>query len=185
MDIVTPLIELLEATAWPVTTLVIVIMFRTELRQLLSRLKKGKVGPAEFEFAEDLKELASDIAETTITPGIGALTLKPEAVNLATLNPRGALLVAWNDIETALTNLAQKHGLTNDQTQRTTSVLVRRLAKANIIPPTHVTWFLDLRHLRNLVAHDADFKLSEDAALIYLEIAEKLKKQLVDAGKES
>jgi hypothetical protein len=52
MDTLTLLAELVKATAWPLTTAVVAILFRTELRALLGRLRKGKVGSAEFEFQE-------------------------------------------------------------------------------------------------------------------------------------
>ena len=184
MDILTFLAELLKATAWPIATVVIAIIFHTEFRALLHRIRKGKVGPAEFDFAEQVKELANDIEETTVRPVTASFPLTPEVVSLATLNPRAALLSAWVEIEAALTNLAQKHGLLNDQTRRNPSVLVRALAKADLIPMPRVPAFIILRNLRNQAAHDINFNPSEDAVLGYLEIAEELKHLVLEAGKE-
>lgn len=176
MDTLTFIAELVKAAAWPVTTIAVAIFFRTEFRALLSRLKKGKVGAAEFEFQEQVAELAKDIAE--ISPAPQPVALKPETVNLATLNPRAAMLSAWIEIEAALKNLAQKHNLLDTQTQRNPSALVRVLAKANIIPKSHAPGFSALYRLRNQAAHDMEFNPSEEATLGYLEIAEELK-QLV------
>ena len=184
MDKLTFLAELLKATAWPITTVVIAVLFRTEFRALLQRIRKGKIGLTEIHFAEEVKELANDVQEITITPGTGALTLRPELVSLATSNPRVALVGAWIEIETALTSLARKHGLLNDQTRRNTTALVRALANADLIPKNHVPAFMVLRGLRNDAAHDSDFNPSEEAILGYLEIAERLKQLVLDAGKE-
>lgn len=183
MDTLTFLAEILKATAWPITTVVIAILFRTEFRALLRRIRKGKIGSAEIHFEEEVKKLTNAAQEITITPATGAITLKPEVVSLATLNPRAALLSAWIEIETALTNLAQKHGLLNDQTRRNTSALVRAIANADLIPKSQVPAFLVLRELRNDAAHDIDFNPSEEAVLGYLEIAERLRQLVLEAGK--
>lgn len=180
MDILTFLAELVKATAWPITTVVVAILFRTEFRALIGRLRKGKVGSTEFEFQEEVKELAQDIAE--ISPPSGPVALKPEVVSLATLHPRAALLGAWIEIEAALINLAQKHGLLNDQTRRNPLALIRALAKADLIPKSHAPGFNALLRLRNQAAHEIDFNPSEEAVLGYLKIAEELKQLVLEAG---
>jgi hypothetical protein len=180
MDTLTFLAELIKAAAWPITTVVLAIMFRSEFRALLGRLRKGKVGSAEFEFQEEVAELAKDIAE--ISPAPQPVTLKPETISLATSNPRAAMLTAWIEIEAALNALAQKNNLLDAQTRRNSSALVRALAKADLIPKSHAPGFMALHRLRNQAAHEIDFNPSEDAILGYLEIAEELKQIVLGAG---
>ena len=180
MDALTFLVELVKGTAWPITTLVLAILFRSEFRGLLGRLRKGKVGSAEFEFQEEVEELAKDIAEISSTPE--PVTLKPESISLAASNPRAAMLTAWIEIEVALNSLAQKHGLLDAQTRRNSSNVIRALSNADLIPKAYVPGFMALRRLRNQAAHDTDFNPPEDAILGYLEIAEELKQLIVEAG---
>lgn len=180
MDALTFLAELIKAAAWPVTTVVLAVLFRSEFRALLGRLRKGKVGSAEFEFQEQVAELAKDIAE--ISPAPQPVALKPETISLATSNPRAAMLTAWIEIEAALSTLAQKHNILDAQTRRNSSALVRALAKADLIPKAHAPGFMALRRLRNQAAHEIDFNPSEDAILGYLEIAEELKQLVLDAA---
>jgi hypothetical protein len=177
MDALTFLAEITKALAWPVTAVVLAVLFRSELRALLSRLKKGKVGSAEFEFKEEVEELAKDIAE--VSPQAKPVALKPETVNLATLNPRAAMLTAWIEIEVALTKLAEKHGLLSPQMRRNPTNLVRNLARAELIPKAYAPGFIALYRLRNQAAHEMDFNPPEDAILGYLEIAEELKQLVV------
>lgn len=179
MDRLTFIAELVKAAAWPATTIVVAILFRAEFRALLSRLKKGKVGSTEFEFQEQVAELAKDIAE--ITPAPQPVALNAETVRLATSNPRGVMVSAWFEIEAALKNLAQQHNLLDAQTQRNPSALVRALAKAGLIPKAHAPGFTALYRLRNQAAHETDFNPNEDAILGYLEIAEELKQVVLQA----
>lgn len=179
MDTLTFIAELVKSAAWPATTIAIAILFRAEFRALLNRLKKGKVGAAEFEFQEQVAELKEDFAE--ISPAPQPVALKTETVSLATLNPRAAMLSAWIEIEAALKNLAQKNNLLETQTQRNPSALVRVLARAGLIPKSHAPGFIALHRLRNQAAHEMDFNPSEDAILGYLEIAEELKQLVLQA----
>ena len=180
MDILTFITELVKAAAWPITAVVVAILFRTEFRALLGRLKKGKVGAAEFEFQEQVAELAKDIAE--VSTANQPVTLDAETIRLAMSNPRGVLVSAWFEIESALKNLAQKHGLLDAQNQRSPSTLVRALAKADLIPMSHAPGFTGLYRLRNQAAHDENFNPTEEAVLGYLEVAEELKRVVTQAG---
>lgn len=183
MDALTFFAELIKAIAWPVTAIMLAVLFRLELRALLGRLKKGKVGPAEFEFKEEVEELAKDIA--AVSPQPKPVSLKAETVSLAALNPRAAMLRAWIEIEVALTKLAEKHNLLTPQTRRNPTNLVRTLARAELIPKAYGPGFIALYRLRNQAAHEMDFNPPEDAILGYLEIAEELKQLVVQDGNAS
>lgn len=180
MDILTFIAELIKAAAWPITVVVVSLLFRAEFRALLSRLKKGKVGAAEFEFEEQVAELAKDIAEVSTAPQ--PVTLNAETVRLATSNPRGVLVSTWFEVEAALKNLARKHDLLDAQNQRNPSALVRALAKASLIPRSHAPGFTALYRLRNQAAHDEGFNPTEEAVLGYLGIAEELKQVVAQAS---
>lgn len=194
MDIITLTAEVVKASAWPATTILFALLFRHEfkellgglkellsaLKELLNRLRKGKLGAAELEFIqEEVAEAKKDMAE--IAPQPKPAALNPEAVRLAVLNPRGAMVSAWFEIEVALKNLAQKHNILNAETQRNPSTLVRALAKANIISAMYIPPFLALYRLRNSAAHETDFDQIGEAIIGYLEIAEEMKQLLLQA----
>jgi hypothetical protein len=182
MDALTFIVELVKALAWPATTVVFAVLFRRECGALLRRLKKGKVGLAEFEFEEIVKELEKDLAE--ISPATRSVTVETGLVSLATSNPRAALLSAWIELEAALKDLARRHQLVAEQPNRNVSDLIRDLAKAGLIPKAHVPIFMALRQLRNQAVHDIDFSPSPDAVVGYLEVAEELKQLIRHAPQE-
>jgi thymidylate kinase len=179
MDPLTFIAELTKAAAWPVAMIVLAVMFRAELRRLLSRIKKGKVGSAEFEFESEVEKLAEEIA--AMAPESEGITLAPATVQFARTSPRDALLDAWIEIETALRSLAERHELLTIQTRHNSTALIRALAKAELLPRAYVPGFMALRRLRNTAAHELDFTPSEEALLGYLEIAEELKQVVLGA----
>ncbi|ANJ66226.1 hypothetical protein A9404_01515 [Halothiobacillus diazotrophicus] len=179
MDALPFIVELTKAAAWPLATITLAVMFRGELRRLLSRIKKGKVGSAEFEFENEVEKLAEQIV--TKAPGGEAILLEPATVQSATANPRETLLSAWIEIEVALKSLAKKHGLLTTQTRYNSMALIRALARAELLPRAYVPGFMALRRLRNTAAHEVDFSPSEEAILGYLEIAEELKQLVLGA----
>src|SRR5690349_9490109 len=65
--------EVLRAFAallWPIVVFVALYLFRTEIANLIRRIRKGKAGPVEFELAEELEQLGkrADEAERAVPP---------------------------------------------------------------------------------------------------------------------
>jgi len=89
MDVLTFIAEVIKAGAWPAAAITIALIFRQQLRDLLSRIRKGKVGPAEFEFEQEVQELSASATAPQQPPQIGTPT-----VTLATTSPRAAILEA-------------------------------------------------------------------------------------------
>jgi hypothetical protein len=181
MDNCNAFVEVVKATAWPITTIFMVVLFYAEIRVLLGKLKKGKIGSAEFEFQEEVRGLVNDMA--SIVPTSGAMALSSDVMSLATKNPRVALLQSWSDIQTALTDLARKHDLLNVQTSNSYSALVRALVKAELIPMSYALGIISVLQLYEQTKQVINFKPSEEAVLGYLKISEKLKQILIEAEK--
>jgi hypothetical protein len=171
------LAKLLAALAWPVAAVSIVLVLRTEIKDLLSRLKRGKWAGAEFEFAEDVRaaEEAADIPRTPETQQLDAV-----AVEKATLDPRGAILSAWLDVEAALNILVERKNLGEGYTRITKrpTTAIRLVQKAELLSPNHVNLFQDLRAMRNEAAHSTDFSPPADAVARYVRLAQELAAEL-------
>lgn len=168
MDWLTFIVELLKATAWPVAAIVIAFLFRRQIRDLLTRIKKGKIGPAEFEFEQDVRELAEDL-----TAAVPIEPVPPAEVALASLNPRAAILEVWVKVETVMSRLANSRNV-DSRRGRGSLYQARLLYKAGAITNDDMAMFNDLRVLRNQAAHDEDFSPSVDSAIQYVRLAESL-----------
>lgn len=179
MDILTFIAELVKASAWPLAAITIALIFRQQLRALLSRIRKGKVGPAEFEFEQEVKELTEQAPPQLSAPQVGTPT-----VTLATTNPRAAILEAWLSVESSIHRLAYNSNLPAPSFPRNPSSMIRAIEKGGILPAEDVALFNDLRALRNQATHDPDFSPSPESVIKYAQLAQGLKQRIDRAPSE-
>ena len=171
MDVLTFIAELFKAGAWPIAAVVIAIIFRKQFQALLGRLKKGKVGPAEFEFEDAVRELQQDAADLKLPAASQAAV---PTLSQATLEPRAVILQSWIEVESAVESLARKHGLFNALAASSSSQLVRALKRAEVLKPEYVAVFSELRLLRNRAAHERDFNPSPESVQGFARLAKEL-----------
>lgn len=155
-ELLDALAKLFTALAWPVAAVFIVRQLRTEITGLLSRLKRGKVGGAEFEFADYVRaaEEEADIQRTPETQAVDS-----SAVAKASNDPRGTILSAWLDVEAALNSLIETKKLAEGYTRIANRNLtsIRLVQRAELLSANYVGLFHDLRVMRNEAAHATDF----------------------------
>jgi hypothetical protein len=165
--------KILSSLAWPAAAFFMVLMLRTEIARLLARLKRGKWGSAEFEFENELREIEHDV-EIPATPEAEAVS--PTTVELASQDPRGAILAAWLNVEMAMNNLVRVRGLGKDYTRIAKRPLtaIRLLQDAQALDSNYVALFHSLRTMRNEAAHSFDFKPDADAVIRYTQLANEL-----------
>lgn len=171
-------ITLLEAifkffgsVAWPIAAVLIASAFRAELAALLARLKKGKWGSAEVEFEAYLRAVDAE-ADIPRTPE--AENISPSAFKHASLDPRGAIVYAWIDVENALFELLRT---LNPQTTRSTNnpiSAIREVQRAEVLDAKWIALFHDLRAMRNEAAHAIDFTPAQDVVIKYVQLAKEL-----------
>ncbi|SCC91909.1 conserved hypothetical protein [Thiomonas sp. X19] len=185
MDILTFVAKLIEFTAWPIATVALVAMLRSEIRSLLPHVKKLKAGPLEAEFEREVKELeAMAKAQPQLIPSPEGLT--PERhmlLQLVEVNPRSAVLEAWRGIEESAIRVVRNKALyVPEREAHSPFAVIRALNKENILSAEEVSLYHDLRTLRNQAAHVEDFSPTADAALSYIELASGLRRALEAAA---
>ncbi|MGF6707288.1 hypothetical protein [Pseudomonas frederiksbergensis] len=180
----TPIDKLLEAIAkilasisWPIAAVTIAYHFKKELAALLTRLKKFKAGAAEAEFSELLRETEEDV-DIVRTPEAQAIT--PEVIEGAATNPRGTILSAWIEVETAIRQLYDSKApremvlQTTLRPARGPLQLMREIQRTEILDHNYIALFHDLRTLRNDAAHDIDFNPPPGEVVRYIQLAREL-----------
>lgn len=173
MDVLTFIAEIVKAIAWPVAAITIAVLFQKQIRALLTRVRKGKVGPAEFEFEQEIKELVEQAPlDAPTTPA------STPSVTLAASHPRAAILDAWTRVEGAVNRLAAQYGFGTSRSRRSALWTVRMLEKDGNITVEDVALFDDLRVLRNQAGHDDDFSPSAESAIQYVRLAHSLADRL-------
>lgn len=177
MDTLTFVFKLIEAVAWPVASVALVAILRKEIRGILPLLKRIKAGPLEAEFEREVKELrtTTDVQPPKVARSAEAQSEANLLIKLAELNPRSAVLEAWQRVEIATRRVPAKRALSLTPAQELSPVTVARaLSGKGLISAEEYALFHDLRALRNQAAHAHDFSPTGEAALNYLELSLRL-----------
>lgn len=177
MDLLTFIAALIKAGAWPLVMLLIVLIFRAELRRLLGRMRKGKVGSTEFEFEfeQEMRALVANASNTT------PASIPHEQVELAVDNPRAAILDAWIKLEGAARHLAFEHQLFEPNQWHNIPLIMRALGKSGLVSNDDLSLFNELRNFRNYAVHELSFAPLADAVLSYTKLAAELEDRLRNA----
>ena len=163
MDTLSFVAALVQSLAWPLATLGIAILFRKQLVDLFRTMKKGKVGPAEFEFERDVRAIESAATSLPVA------TPEPKAALEAASNPRGAILGAWVELQQKATYFAIKNELIKPSTRPNPHGAVRAIINSDLLSAMSRGILKELYELRNVAAHSPDFQPDADAVLAYVE----------------
>jgi hypothetical protein len=169
MDALTFIVELIRALAWPAATLVILVVFRAELRALARRVKKGKVGPAEFEF----EEIVAALRERAGPPETPTIQTDPGVLNQAAEDPRAVILNAWLQVQAVVESIVAKHATPEDR-RDARSVSLRVLHRLLRDKSEYIDMYNDLRTLRNRAVHDVDFSPRPSSVVEFVGLANEL-----------
>ena len=183
MDWPTFTVEIAKAIAWPAAAIIIALSFREQIRALLVRMKKGKIGPAEFEFEETVRELRKEI-EVTPSPS-GQPDTGPHRTLRAETEPRSVILESWLKVDAAAEKLARKHGAVNEQLPQEFPLMVRTLRLRGVIDWEHEKLYRQLRLLRNSAAHELDFMPSTESVLSFVSLSQSLAAHFVSLAGEA
>ena len=176
IKIVEMLLSFASSISWPTGVLLIAFMFKREIKKLLTRLKKGKLGNSEFEFDEFIQDAEAD---SSINDQTNPSELSPEILTLASTDPRTAIITKWLEIEKLIDILVQKFPKTKYYPKRGILSSIRLLQDNDKIPKEYISLIHDLRVLRNEAAHSYEFYASPDSIIRYL----KLSNNVIDALK--
>ena len=164
--------ELIHALIWPLTVLVLALLFRTEIRALLGRIKRGKVGPAELEFEAAMRSLESE-SKVVAAPSPQAARVSSAAA-LVGSDPRAAIISAWLQVEDAIEQLLFSRSKSADDVPRNRAALLRELTRRELLAPEHIALLNDLRALRNQAVHEVEFNPSRESVLGYVRLAQEM-----------
>lgn len=153
MDTLTFIAEMVKAAAWPLAVVAMALIFRQQLGALLTRLSKGKLGAAEFEFEQELKVLAAQSSG----PGEVAALATGAAVMPSAGAGRQAILTAWRNLE---------H---------------RAQAGMHLLAAGDVALYRRLRSLRDQTSQRLDFKPSAESVGAYVQLARGLQARMEQA----
>jgi hypothetical protein len=159
--------SLVSSLAWPVAGVIIVVVFKDQLRHILSQVRKFGAAGVNFEIADQIREIqrvgeAVELEQTDEPRSASALD--PELTSLARSFPEAAVLQSFKSLEAVLLRIRQK--LPGDKPHRNLSEVLSALVRDNQISPSVVSLFQSLRQARNTAAHGQGVeKLSQGEAV--------------------
>lgn len=163
--------SLVASLAWPVAVVVIALVFRAQLRQLLSRpLRRVRAGPVEMEFDRLLSEVEVAVqpvpATTRVTQPGGVEVESLES--LAATSPIAAVLDAHALVEQDLRDRVRAADPGSGDTRIPMGALIRRAQDLGVITPETAQAVQGITVMRNLAARGRVSEVSEERARDYL-----------------
>ena len=177
MDTLSFAIKSFEALAWPIASIVLVLLLRHEIRTLLPYLRRIKAGPVEAEFERGASILKAELLQQ---PKAAEAIKHTAERSIDGLNPRSEVLEAWLSLEAASNAaLAKRQIHQHDTSALSTKPALRNLANtlqsSGLLHQGQVNLFKELQHLRNEVVHTLEFAPTQEAVSRYVETANYLK----------
>jgi len=193
---------LLGAIAWPVAFVAVAVMFRSEAKNLLGRLKSfsGAGIAAEFENKLEKLEAERSQAEQAIPPSQGDRDPSPQAgeasnegasasippgppdvleSSVVRANPVGTVMEAWRTLEVLLRAVYAKT-FPEEKFNRRLAVwdMLATLKKHGRLPSQIVDMLVELYRMRNVVAHTGNAELSPNQVIRYSKQASDVRRYL-------
>jgi hypothetical protein len=157
-------LEFIASVAWPVTVLVIAVMFRAPLTEALQAAGgRVKAGPFELEWKRNVSTVEADLGlPPSISEGkIGGAAGKLD--ELAEESPAAAIVEAYGRVEEALRGLLADKGQKPDARWGPLALALMAVQQGQISPETAKA-IEGLDVLRNLAAHGREEELSSKRA---------------------
>ena len=180
MDFLTFIASLVGAIAWPIAIVVIMLVYRKELKALVPLIRKLKAGPLEAEFEREVKAIEAESAGSVVLEPTEELKRHQQMLwGLADINPRSAILEAWLGVESAVRKAALQKIETSPPPDVSSPLRTfRDLLHYGIVTNEDAALFHDLRGLRNQAAHLQDFNPSKESVRNYINLASQLEIRL-------
>ncbi len=184
------LVALVSALAWPLTVLILVFLFRRELRHAAGRLSLLKYKEFQAEFGRELAQVERKIeqlpsasstngSQESARHAAGDVSSDERLLRLAEISPRAAITEAWRDVELTTRAAAEAYGIAERGTIAGTRV-IQELVRRGLLPGGVANAYGTMRQLRNEAVHATEFSVGRDEAVRYGAVAKELQKELVD-----
>ena len=169
--------SLVGSLAWPLGVVTIAVIFREQIRRLLTRPVSGmRVGP--FEMKWDLERV--EVAASVGPQSVGAIDLDGDTATsvidlsntTVTTSPIGTVLEAHAAIERELRDLVTKAVPDASVGRVPIRQLLRIAADRGLITPETVNAVEGITVMRNLAAHGQASEVTPERAQDYLVLAE-------------
>jgi len=144
-----------DALAWPISTLAILVLFRQSLRALLPTVNRFKYKDIEVEFGKELAEVRKQLRPPPENKRLEAGDDEADYYRaVGEASPRTAIIEAWIGMETTAVSSARALDLLPANRHAPFPKWVSALRKAELLTDQEANGLSRLRDLRNSAAHE-------------------------------
>lgn len=175
-DLLEFITKIIGAIAWPLAILIIVILFRSELKKVFLSITKLRYKEFEAEFGKKAEEFEN--RAKSVTPHGEVLSSHKHKTSitdefldrLLVESPRIAVIEAFRMVEEAIRNTATFLNLGNSD-NRGIRYTIRELERQNYISRETKNLFYEMRSVRNDLSHANGIELAEADARRFVNAA--------------
>ena len=179
MEVANLFIRIIEAIIWPVTVLIIILIFRQQFKRALLTLSKLRIKDIEVEFDKNLKDAENKAEELQIVypeeirkipEPLELTSLYERLLEITKISPRAAITEAWRTIELYTMQAANAQGITVGGAIAGKKT-IRKLIDKGKLEEGVIHLYENLRSMRNKAAHAQEFEIDSAEAARYVDIA--------------
>lgn len=175
MNILAFIAEIVKATAWPIVVLCIAWSFRRQLLTLIPSVELLEWRDFKLRFGKQVERVVEEAREAlpadTIRLGYSKQD-RVDALQLAKISPRAAILEAWAELELAACLALESRGVrTSDSDRRKSRKMAMLLRTHDLFSDLQLDVWNQLHALRNAAAHARDQKITLESAYEYVDMA--------------
>ena len=176
------ILEIVKDLAWPVTSIIIVLILKNPISLLLKRLSKFRHGDWELDFERGLenaqakaKNITYDQPKEEEEEDIEVTQIIEKAKGILTVDPNSAIVFVWSELELAIKEAMEQANVVLPEHFSSLKYL-NLLAEHKILDREKVSHLHELRKLRNSAVHIADssVEVTEYQGLAYIELAKRM-----------
>jgi len=184
-DMISSIANLLSSILWPTIAFIAIFMFKTEIRRLIRRIKKGKVFGHEFELKDDIDKLENTTEEAQKNMYLPSediiaandfehtdrklFTEEEEIIKRATENPELGLILLGRKIEDKLRKLMARTGNLKGGRPVSFLAMIDYLQRNKAIPENLIESIKMFWKVRNKVVHGYNLE-SQDNIIRIIDI---------------
>lgn len=169
---------LVSNLAWPAVALTFLFMFKAELAKIVQRIAHLKFKDLELDF-DKVKQQAEGLhlevaQEPAVIESPVFTSLEDQIMDAVERAPSAAILLAWSGLETAIAATVARLAISPESpSYRSPIHNIEILSRNGRLSKKHEKLLLEMRMLRNKVAHEQDsmLSISQDQALNYASTA--------------
>jgi hypothetical protein len=162
LEVFIQLIELIKAVVWPITTVIVVLVLKSDFSTLLRNIKSLRHKETEISFEDKVHSVTEGTYVGDIEEGA------------AEFSPRGVIIESWLNIESALNDYTVRHGNEVSDKPFTNKKFHWHMFEYDSLGKGTLEMLHKLRLLRNEAVHMQESSLTANSAKEYTKLADKV-----------